>query len=121
MTVNNNEVELAYKVTNVSYEGDRPRRIDHLLYLDNYSDRNVSIYQDGSTIYFCSTGSRPELSGQAAEDWLLSDMAILVGDRTSNFSPRFGEEKKVLDEVDSARYELNSQSANLAADNSTKS
>ena len=97
--VNNNEVELAYKVTNVSYEGDRPRRIDQLLYLDKYSDRNVSIYQDGSTIYFCSTGSRTELSGQAAEDWLQSNIAILIGVSTNTLSPRFSEEQKVLNEI----------------------
>ena len=97
--VNNNEVELAYKVTNVSYEEDRPRRIDQLLYLDKYSDRNVSIYQDGSTIYFCSTGSQTDFSGQAAEDWLQSNIAILIGVSTNTLSPRFSEEQKVLNEI----------------------
>ena len=98
--VNNNEVELAYKVTNVSYDDDdRPRRIDQLLYLDKYSNRNVSIYQDGSTIYFCSTGSQTDFSGQAAEDWLQSNIAILIGVSTNTLSPRFSEEQKVLNEI----------------------
>ena len=97
--VNDNEVQLAYKVTSESYTNDRPRRIDQLILLNNYSDRNVSVYQDGTTIYFCSTGSRVELTGQAAEDWLESNMGILFGVSTNTFSPRFGEEKRVLDEI----------------------
>jgi len=72
-----------------------------LIYLDVYSNRNVSIYQDENTatIYFCSTGSRVEFSGQAAEDWMQSNIAILMGVSTSSFSSRFNDEKRLLDEI----------------------
>jgi hypothetical protein len=97
---NENQVNLAYKITNVSYDDeDKPRRIDQLMLLNNYTSRNVSVYQDGTTIYFCSTGSRAELSSQAAQDWLQSNIAILMGITTSNLSSRFIEERKVLDEL----------------------
>lgn len=101
LVVNQNEVELAFKVTNVSYDEDRPRRLDQLIYLDGYSNRNVSIYQNENTatIYFCSTGSRVEFSGQAAEDWMQSNIAILMGVSTSSFSSRFNEEKRLLNEI----------------------
>ena len=97
---NENQVNLAYKITNVSYDDeDKPRRIDQLMLLNNYTSRNVSVYQDGTTIYFCSTGSRAELSSQAAQDWLQSNIAILMGTESKNLSSRFVEERKVLDEL----------------------
>ncbi len=97
---NENQVNLAYKITNVSYDDeDKPRRIDQLMLLNNYTSRNVSVYQDGTTIYFCSTGSRVELSSQAAQDWLQSNIAILMGITTANLSGRFVEEKRILDEL----------------------
>ena len=97
---NENQVNLAYKITNVSYDdADKPRRIDQLKLLDNYTSRNISVYQDGTTIYFCSTGSRAELSSQAAQDWLQSNIAILMGSPTGTLSSRFTEERKVLDEL----------------------
>ena len=96
---NENQVNLAYKITNVSYEEERPRKIDQLILLNNYTNRNISVYQDGTTIYFCSTGSRAELSSQAAQDWLQSNIAILMGITTANLSGRFVEEKRVLDEL----------------------
>jgi len=97
---NENQVNLAYKITNVSYDDeDKPRRIDQLKLLDNYTSRNISVYQDGTTIYFCSTGSRAELSSQAAQDWFQSNIAILMGSPTGTLSSRFTEERKVLDEL----------------------
>jgi len=97
--VNENEVELAFKITNVSYDDYRPRKIDQLMYLDGYSDKNVSIYQDRTTLYFCSIGSRTDFSSQAVEDWTQSNIAILLGVSSNTFSTRFDEEKRLLDEV----------------------
>ena len=56
-------------------------------------------YQDESTIYFCSVGSRPEISEQAAEDWFQSDLAIFIGARIGTLSDRFEYERRLLDEL----------------------
>jgi len=100
-TIEQNEVYLAYKITNISYNVDRPKQIDQLKYLSEFSNYQVLVYQDGSTIYFCSVGSRKGLlnNSQSREDWFQSDLAILFGLSTSSFSGRFDSEKSILDNV----------------------
>ena len=101
-TIEQNEVYLSFLICNGAYDAIRAESFNQVKYLSQYSDTQVAVYQDGSTIYFCSVGSRSILAlneQQSREDWLQSDLAILFGLSTSTFSPRFDEELVVLNKV----------------------
>ena len=104
-TIEQNEVYLSFLICNGSYDTVRAESFNQVKYLPQYSDTQVAVYQDDKTIYFCSVGSRSPLAlneQQSREDWLQSDLAILLGLSTSAFSPRFDEEVVVLNRVVSA-------------------
>jgi hypothetical protein len=104
-TIEQNEVLLSFLICNGSYDTVRAESFNQVKYLPQYSDNQVAVYQDDRTIYFCSVGSRSPLAlneQQSREDWLQSDLAILLGLSTSAFSPRFDEEQIVLNRVVSA-------------------
>jgi len=101
-TIEQNEVYSSFLISNGAYDTVRAESFNQVKYLPQYSDTQVAVYQDGSTIYFCSVGSRSPLAlneQQSREDWLQSDLAILLGLSTSAFSPRFDEELVVLNRV----------------------
>jgi hypothetical protein len=96
LLISDNEVELCLEVCKATYLDPSAReRIAQLDYDDSLSNTEVAIYRDLYTqiIYFGSRGS------QSAEDWLQSDLAIVFGEATPNYSPRLNNEITILNQV----------------------
>jgi hypothetical protein len=94
--IDNNEVQLCFEICKATYiEPSSREQISQLTYDDTLSNAEVAIYRDPTTniIYFGSRGS------QTAEDWLMSDLAIVFGKATNNFSPRLNNEITILNQV----------------------
>ena len=92
----NNEVQLCFEICKATYlEPSSREQIGQLDYDDSLSNSEVAIYRDTTTniIYFGSRGS------QTAEDWLKSDLAIVFGGATPNYSPRLNNEITILNQV----------------------
>ena len=96
LLISDNEVDLCLEVCKATYLDPSAReRIAQLDYDDSLSNTEVAIYRDLYTqiIYFGSRGS------QTAEDWLQSDLAIVFGEATPNYSPRLNNEITILNQV----------------------
>jgi len=94
--ISDNEVDLCLQVCKATYLDPSAReRIAQLDYDDSLSNTEVAIYRDLYTniIYFGSRGS------QTAEDWMQSDLAIVFGSATPNYSPRLNNEITILNQV----------------------
>ena len=94
--VDNNEVQLCFEICKATYLAPSSReQISQLDYDDSLSNDEVAIYRDTITniIYFGSRGS------QTAEDWLKSDLAIVFGGATPNYSSRLNNEITILNQV----------------------
>jgi len=94
--IDNNEVQLCFEICKATYlEPSAREGISQLDYDDSLSNAEVAIYRDTITniIYFGSRGS------QTAEDWLKSDLAIVFGGATPNYSPRLNNEITILNQV----------------------
>jgi hypothetical protein len=96
LLISDNEVDLCLEVCKATYLDPSAReRIAQLDYDNSLSNTEVAIYRDLYTqiIYFGSRGS------QTAEDWLQSDLAIVFGEATPNYSPRLNNEITILNQV----------------------